>query len=174
MTDARDTLVNHHGRLAAEGSRVVAPQRPRYTAGVRSTAVRFSRSAIFFISEFFGDDLASYRNFSISCSVEYKGLSITERPGTTVLRRMGLNRTYKTTVRPIGHRPSVADLRHMWRHLKESGAVYTGPPKVCEIGFIICTVSLPASLDFLKPRNHRHHILCHIYTNQTPKSPYNH
>ena len=32
-------------------------------------AVRFSRSAIFFISDFFGDDLASYRNSPISCGI---------------------------------------------------------------------------------------------------------
>ena len=32
-------------------------------------AVRYSRSAIFFICDFFGDDLASYQNSSISCSL---------------------------------------------------------------------------------------------------------
>ena len=32
-------------------------------------AVRFSSSAIFFIGEFFGDDLASYRNSSICCGI---------------------------------------------------------------------------------------------------------
>ena len=88
------------------------------------------RSAIFFISEFSGDDLASYRNSSISCISHY-GTSL---PSFVVIDEFCVIRAIK--VRPLS-------IRHfMMMKTVEGHRLYTGKQQeYCYLRHIYVTTS---------------------------------